>query len=60
MRLSATDTKQKRSGGQHALVIGSSIAGLLAARIRADYFEQVTVVERDQRPTNAQVRKGVP
>ncbi len=60
MRLSATDTKQKRSGGQHALVIGSSIAGLLAARILADYFEQVTVVERDQLPTNAQVRKGVP
>jgi len=60
VRLSATDTKQKRSGGQHALVIGSSIAGLLAARILADYFEQVTVVERDQLPTNAEVRKGVP
>ncbi len=65
MRLSALDdTKprrsQKCSGGQHALIIGASSAGLLAARILSDYFEQVTVVERDQLPWEAQVHKGIP
>ena len=34
-----------RSG--HAVVIGGSIAGLMAARILADHFETVTVVERN-------------
>jgi 2-polyprenyl-6-methoxyphenol hydroxylase-like FAD-dependent oxidoreductase len=46
--------------GRHALVIGASIAGLLTARILSDYFEDVTVVERDHLPTNVHVRKGVP
>ena len=31
----------------HAVVIGGSIAGLMAARILADHFETVTVVERE-------------
>ncbi len=31
----------------HAVVLGGSIAGLLAARVLADFFEQVTIVERD-------------
>jgi 2-polyprenyl-6-methoxyphenol hydroxylase-like FAD-dependent oxidoreductase len=31
----------------HAVVLGGSIAGLLAARVAADFFEQVTIVERD-------------
>ncbi len=33
--------------GQHAVVIGDSIAGLLSARVLADFFENVTVVERE-------------
>ena len=64
MLLSTTEIKQNRSqkcsDRQHALVIGASMAGLLAARILSDYFELVTVVERDQLPTNAEARKGVP
>ena len=36
------------------------MAGLLAARVLSDYFESVTVVERDQLSTNAEVRKGIP
>jgi 2-polyprenyl-6-methoxyphenol hydroxylase-like FAD-dependent oxidoreductase len=47
-------------GYQHAVVIGSSIAGLLAARVLADHFEQVTVIERDQMPASATARKSVP
>lgn len=44
----------------HAVVIGGSMAGLLAARVLADHFEQVTVVERDHFPEEPTPRKGVP
>lgn len=43
-----------------ALVIGGSLAGLLAARVLADHFDRVTVVERDTYPETAAARKGVP
>lgn len=45
---------------RRALVIGASISGLLAARALADYFEEVTVLERDRLPRDVQPRKGVP
>lgn len=32
----------------HAVVIGGSIAGLISARVLSDYFDKVTVLERDQ------------
>ena len=38
----------------HALVIGGSMAGLLAARVLADHFGRVTVVERDAMPDGRQ------
>ncbi|PZS30281.1 MAG: 2-polyprenyl-6-methoxyphenol hydroxylase-like oxidoreductase [Pseudonocardiales bacterium] len=44
----------------HAVVVGGSMAGLLAARVLANHFEQVTLVERDALPDSAQTRKGVP
>src|SRR2546421_1399293 len=47
-------------GGQHAVVIGASMAGLLASRVLSDHFEQVTVIERDHLPQEIQPRKGVP
>ena len=47
-------------GGQHAVVIGASMAGLLASRVLSEHFEQVTVIERDQLPQETQARKGVP
>jgi 2-polyprenyl-6-methoxyphenol hydroxylase-like FAD-dependent oxidoreductase len=47
-----------RSG--NAIIIGGSIAGLLAARVLADHFERVTLIERDLLPTDIQARKGVP
>lgn len=45
---------------QHAIVIGGSIAGLLAARVLSEYFQQVTIVDRDQLPLTAEPRRGVP
>ena len=32
---------------RHAAVIGGGIAGLLAARVLSDFFERVTLAERD-------------
>ena len=43
-----------------ALVIGGSIAGLLAARVLVEHFQIVTVVERDQRLALPAPRHGVP
>ena len=45
---------------QHAIVIGSSMAGLLAARVLSDHFAKVTVLERDELPEGPENRKGVP
>ncbi len=42
------------------LVIGASMAGLLAARVLADHFDEVTLVERDHFPAPGENRKGVP
>ncbi|MGW3831578.1 NAD(P)/FAD-dependent oxidoreductase [Streptomyces microflavus] len=44
----------------HAAVIGAGIAGLLTARALSDTFERVTLIERDQLPTEPRPRKGVP
>lgn len=44
----------------HALVIGGSIAGLLAARVLSDSFAKVTIMERDHLPAGAETRKGTP
>ena len=44
----------------HALVLGAGMAGLLAARVLADAYHGVTVVERDALGTSAAPRRGVP
>ena len=46
--------------GQHAIVIGASMGGLLAARALSDFFAVVTVLERDALPRSDIPRKGVP
>ena len=46
--------------GERAVVLGASMGGLLAARVLADFFETVTVVERDLLPDDPAVRRGVP
>ncbi|MBW4539460.1 MAG: monooxygenase [Myxacorys chilensis ATA2-1-KO14] len=44
----------------HAIVIGGSIAGLLAARVLSEQFDRVTIVDRDRLPLTAEPRRGVP
>jgi len=46
--------------GRHAIVIGGSVAGLANARVLSDYFDRVTILERDTYPDHAQHRTGVP
>src|SRR4051812_21972107 len=43
-----------------AVVLGASMAGLLAARALSHCFDRVIIVERDTLPAEAVVRKGVP
>src|ERR1700752_5229798 len=46
--------------GGHAVVLGASMGGLLAARVLADFYDRVTVVERDTLPADPLNRRGVP
>jgi 2-polyprenyl-6-methoxyphenol hydroxylase-like FAD-dependent oxidoreductase len=43
-----------------ALVLGGSMAGLLAARALSDFYDTVTVVERDELQEASVPRRGVP
>lgn len=45
---------------EHAIVIGASIAGLSAARVLADHYQQVTVFDRDELPQGPQNRSAIP
>jgi 2-polyprenyl-6-methoxyphenol hydroxylase-like FAD-dependent oxidoreductase len=45
---------------QHAVIIGASITGLLVARVLADHFDKVTVLEQDALPQGPTARRGVP
>jgi flavin-dependent dehydrogenase len=46
--------------GEHAVVIGGSMSGLLAARVLAGHYDRVTVLERDRLPEGPEARKGTP
>jgi len=52
--------KQNRFDNHHAIVIGGSMAALLAARVLSEHFERVTIIERDRLHDDVQPRKGVP
>ncbi|GAB4580944.1 MAG: hypothetical protein Fur0022_36890 [Anaerolineales bacterium] len=43
-----------------AIVIGGSLSGLLAARVLANHFDHVTLIERDTFPDQPEFRNGVP
>ena len=46
--------------GKHAVVLGGSMAVLLAARVLTEHFERVSLVERDRYPADPIFRPGVP
>ncbi len=46
--------------GEQAIVCGASMSGLLAARVLSDFYEEVTLVERDPLPDGPEQRRGVP
>lgn len=49
-----------RRVGDHAIVLGASLAGLATAAALAERFDKVTVLERDTLPDTVQQRRGVP
>ena len=53
--MNAATTHQHR-----AVVIGGSMAGLLAARVLSEHYQEVVVVERDDLSAEGQNRRGVP
>jgi 2-polyprenyl-6-methoxyphenol hydroxylase-like FAD-dependent oxidoreductase len=55
-----------RQIGEHAVVLGAGMAGLLAARVLSEAYRRVTIIERDPLPRSAEParsaepRRGVP
>src|SRR3712207_9272082 len=49
-----------REAGGHAVVLGASMAGLLAARVLTESYERVTLFDRDVMPEIGGHRRGVP
>jgi choline dehydrogenase-like flavoprotein len=60
LKTNKKELKQNRFETQHAIVIGGSMAGLLAARVLSEHFERVTILERDHLIDEVEPRKGVP
>ena len=52
--------RRLRTDRKHAIVLGGSMAGLLASRVLSDHFERVSLIERDALPDLAGQRRGVP
>jgi 2-polyprenyl-6-methoxyphenol hydroxylase-like FAD-dependent oxidoreductase len=55
--------KQKKTDSAtfgQAVVIGSSISGLTAARVLANHFAKVIIIDRDNLPDKPQFRRGIP
>jgi flavin-dependent dehydrogenase len=48
------------SAGTRAVVLGASMAGLLAARVLPDHFGEVVLLERDALLDGPRPRKGTP
>jgi 2-polyprenyl-6-methoxyphenol hydroxylase-like FAD-dependent oxidoreductase len=59
-RVPAYDSDHVGRVGERAVVVGASVAGLLAARVLADGFDRVTVVERNDLRDEPVARDGAP
>ena len=44
----------------HAVVMGASITGLVAARVLSRHFDRVSIIDRDVLPAGCENRRGVP
>jgi 2-polyprenyl-6-methoxyphenol hydroxylase-like FAD-dependent oxidoreductase len=56
----ATSTESGRPGWGAAVVCGAGMAGLLTARVLADFFDRVLIVESDIPTDEPAARRGVP
>ena len=45
-------------GARRAVVVGGSIGGMMAARVLADHYDEVILVERDHMPPGVEHRPG--
>jgi 2-polyprenyl-6-methoxyphenol hydroxylase-like FAD-dependent oxidoreductase len=46
--------------GQQAVVIGGSLTGLMTARVLADHFDRVTILERDHVDDRPALHQSIP
>jgi 2-polyprenyl-6-methoxyphenol hydroxylase-like FAD-dependent oxidoreductase len=55
-------TNVSRTLGEHAIIVGGGFGGLVTARVLADFFKRVTIIERDSisEIESTDIRKGVP
>lgn len=51
---------EMKSDRKHAVVLGAGMAGLFAARVLSEFYDSVTVVERDMLLDHPSNRRGVP
>jgi 2-polyprenyl-6-methoxyphenol hydroxylase-like FAD-dependent oxidoreductase len=56
----SSDTRTPATVGEHAVVLGASLAGLATAVTLTHRFDKVTIVERDAPPRAGEPRRGVP
>ena len=56
----STSTPSSSSLGRRAVVLGASMAGLLAGRVLAECFDEVWLLERDGLADAPEARKGTP
>jgi 2-polyprenyl-6-methoxyphenol hydroxylase-like FAD-dependent oxidoreductase len=60
MQTTVNSSRESAPSQRRAIVIGGSIAGLVAARVLADHVDQVVLIERDRYPDTPIGRKGAP
>ena len=60
MTRTSTVAHTDRHDTEHAVVVGASIGGLLAARALTEFYDRVTIVERDVLDPGPVARRGVP
>ncbi|MBB6647324.1 FAD-dependent oxidoreductase [Halobellus ruber] len=57
---SAYEAAAVPDSGDHAIVVGGSMAGLLTARVLIDGYDRVTLLERDPMTDEPVARRGIP